>query len=282
MKNDIECYYPERPPIEKYFFESGVYRYVLNDGSGITGISADSWGAYYRLLEKTIDSDKIVASPELITQVGVGFADLHRKRSLIEARLEQVLNFSRSRKETLFILGTPLFVNNDKPRNSAVLIKNGEIIGVTNKRSGATDEERKCFELVAEEPPLLLPGTQTSLLICADLPTASLYSHPTDDHTDRILELSNRANLIGKEVRCIHPLARNVLMISCWGVGGTFVRRGKADEYYRLQLRNISWRLMRETKIGEIVIVDRVPIDVTANERELTPKYPYNGIIRKG
>lgn len=272
------------PPREKYNRETGIHRYALSDGTEITGVSANTWSEFEKLLELTSPTDKIVVSPELITYTHGSFDELAIHAEEITARIEHIIDFSGNRPTTVFVVGTPLFVNPEKPRNSALLIKNGEIIGATNKRSGATADEVNCFELMPEEPPLLIPGTNTALLICADLPIAMLFSGNVQNGTDemkRILELANKSYLFGKTITPLAEDATSALVMSCWGVGGNFVQEGNADEYYRFQLRNICWRLMRDTKINEVVMIDRTPIEVSSIISGLTPDKPYNGILIK-
>ncbi|KKT66685.1 MAG: hypothetical protein UW58_C0004G0034 [Candidatus Collierbacteria bacterium GW2011_GWC2_44_30] len=150
----------------------------------------------------------------------------------------------------------------------------------TNKRSGATLEENFCFDLVAEEAPLLLPGTNTAVLICADLPTAVLYTDQDKSFLDRTLELSNRRHLMGKNVQLLPASATSLLVIACWSIGGSWIQEGQADEYYRMQLRNIVWRLTVATSIKEVVVVDRVPMSLTEKQRRITPQKPFNGILK--
>lgn len=195
---------------------------------------------------------------------------MEKNKDMISKRLDRLFEFSVARPETTFVIGTPLF-KDKKPRNSALLIKNGEVVGLTSKRSGATEEENRYFDLIAEEAPLLIPGTKTALLICADMPTASLYAGCDKELLVETLRLSKRQHLIGKKVNFIPPLATSLLVIACWGVGGQWMREGKEDEYYRMQLRNVAWRMMRETKIKEVIMVDRSPNSLIK---------PYNGIIR--
>jgi len=268
------------PLQEHYYRESGIQSYDLDDGSEIVGVSANTWEEFRTMIEKASPDAPIVAGPELVTCAGIAFDDLVNNRELIAKRLGEILEYSTTRTKTTFIVGTSLFVNSDKPRNSAVLIKNGEIVDVTNKRSGASIEENNCFDLVAEEAPLLLPSTRTALLICADLPTAALFAYPKDDSFNRTLELSNRQHLVGRHVQLIPPPATSLLVIACWGVGGSWVQEGNADEYYRLQLRNIVWRLLEITSIKEVVVVDRVPMSLTEEQRKITPQKPYNGILK--
>lgn len=272
--NTLGCF-----PMETYFRETGIHRMTLLDGTNIVGVSGNTWEEYCLFLGSVSARDKIIVSPELITYAGESFAELIKCRDFVERRILQMVDFSKRSPETMFVLGTPLFWEIEKPRNSALLIKNGEIVGVTSKRSGATKEEREYFELVAEEPPLLIPCTSTALLICADLPTASLFTNP-DANLERSLELYGREHMIGKKVQMLPPTATSLVVMSCWGVGGAWVKEGNADEYYRYQLRNIAWRLMRETNIKEVVMVDRVPVNMPEEFAGITPDKPYNGIIK--
>lgn len=244
---------------EEYFRRTGIHRYTLADGTIITGLSANTWEEYLGLLRKITPQDKYIVSPELITYAGEDFMSLRQDIDLVNQRIGTVLECSSSMKETVFVLSTPLYLEKDRVRNSVLLIKNGEIINVTNKRSAATQYESDCFEMVADEPSLLLPGTKTALLICADFPTASLYANCDERSLNECLRLSGRQNLVGKKVNLIPSTATSLLVISCWSVGGRWVVPGNEDYYYGMQLRNIAWNLMRNTMIREVAIVDRSP-----------------------
>jgi hypothetical protein len=77
----------------------------------------------------------------------------------------EVICLSLSRPETTFYW-VLLFVNSGKPRNSALLIKNGEIAGCVNK--GVAQPKKSQF-LKWYLRVLHMPGTKTAVLICADL-----------------------------------------------------------------------------------------------------------------
>ena len=178
------------------------------------------------------------------------------------------------------MLGTPLFVN-ERPRNSVIIINNGEIIGVTNKRIGATDEEIRFFEMVPEETPLLLPGSNVPVVICSDLALASLFSEQYTDQLNEILRLSGKSDLIGRAVSVLPKEARSVLVIACWAVGGRFVEEVTKDQYYKNQLVGISARIMKNTSVKEIIVVDRILTNLTEEKMRLTPTRPYNGVLKK-
>ena len=81
-------------------------------------------------------------------------------------------------------------------------------------------------------------------------------------------------------MQLIPPSATSLLVIACWGTGGSWVQEGNADEYYGLQLRNIVWRLMGATGIKEVVVVDRVVQNLSDELKKITPEKPYNGMLK--
>ncbi|KKT66684.1 MAG: hypothetical protein UW58_C0004G0033 [Candidatus Collierbacteria bacterium GW2011_GWC2_44_30] len=82
---------------ETYFRESGVHRYSLADGTNIVGVSADTWRDFRTMIEEVSPEAPIVASPELITIAGMVFNDLINNQDLINDRLSELLEFSRTR-----------------------------------------------------------------------------------------------------------------------------------------------------------------------------------------
>ena len=266
------------PVEEKMCRVNGLSFWDLDDGTRVVGVSSSNWKEFYKLLEEVSPTERLVVSPELVTVAGRDLKDVIQMRAEIESRVMNVLDFSCSRPETMFLLGTPLFVNPERPRNSALCIKNGEIVDSINKRCGVTREENECFEMVPEERPFVVPGTNTAVLICADFSLATLYSSQTGADLDRCLELGGKSQLIGQRVRFLPEFATSLLVIACWGVGGQWIVVGREDEYYEMQLRNIAWRLMNNTDINEIVMVDRVPgVEKTC----LATSGPYNCKIKK-
>jgi hypothetical protein len=269
----------EQLPEEWYFRDTGVFGASFETGVEIAGVSANSWEEYQGYLDKVKPSDKYVVSPELITCAGMSFEDLVRNESLINNRIEEVVVFSKKYFDTCFLLGTPLFVN-VKPRNSVLVIKAGEIVGVTNKRHGATNEENDYFEMIAEEPPLLLPDENVGLVICSDLALASLYAGTDQMMVDEVLRISGKTDLIGKSVSILPSGVSSLLLVACWGVGSRFVEEGEQDQYYKNQLMSIAWRVMRNSGVREMIVVDRVPTNLSDELMKVTPTKPYNGVIR--
>ncbi len=271
-------------PSETYSRCEGTCRHSLADGTELVSLSANTWEAYLDLLGRDIvATDRVVASPELITYNGGRFEDLKVNRYEIEDRITMVVDRSTNYPNTTFLLGTPLFVDENKPRNSVILIKNGEIVGATSKRCGATPEENKYFEMVAEEAPMVIPGTNTSLLICSDLAIAGFLLEYEPEKVETVLRVAGKENLIGKRVRVVDGLSTSAIVVSCWGVGAKFLKEEKyVDEYYKNQLVASAWRLMRNTRVKEVVVVDRVPLNMPVEVQKLPPKSPYNGVIRLG
>ena len=278
MKWEIEESIYEWLPRGEYFRSTGVFRTSFESGLEIAGVSVNSWEEYLVYLSRLSPTDKYVVSPELITCAGMKFDELDREK--INKRIENVVDFSGKFSKSYFLLGTPLFVN-ERPRNSVIIINNGEIIGVTNKRIGATDEEIRFFEMVPEETPLLLPGSNVPVVICSDLALASLFSEQYTDQLNEILRLSGKSDLIGRAVSVLPKEARSVLVIACWAVGGRFVEEVTKDQYYKNQLVGISARIMKNTSVKEIIVVDRILTNLTEEKMRLTPTRPYNGVLKK-
>ncbi|OGD84027.1 hypothetical protein A2572_00680 [Candidatus Collierbacteria bacterium RIFOXYD1_FULL_40_9] len=266
-------------PEEWYFRDTGVFRANFENGVEITGVSANSWEDYLEHLYRVRSSDKYVVSPELITCAGMNFEDLVKNESLINERIEEVAVLSKKYVDTYFLLGTPLFVN-ERPRNSVLVIKSGEIVSATNKRHGATDEENGFFEMVPEEVPLLLPQTKVAVVICSDFGLASLYAGCESELVDEVLRVSGKTDLAGKDVCVLPENVESVLLISCWGVGSKYVEEGEQDQYYKNQLMSIAWRIMKGSKVKDVIVVDRVPTNLSEELMKVTPTKPYNGVIR--
>ncbi len=266
-------------PNGEYFRSTGVFRAKFESGVEIAGVSANSWEEYWENLDGVSPTDKYIVSPELITCAGMRFEDLRKNEDVINGRIEKLIDLSNKFSDSYFLLGTPLFVN-EKPKNSVLVIRSGEIIGATNKRYGATNEENEFFEMLPEESPMLLPNTNTAIVICSDLVLASLYAGYSEEMIGEILRVSGKNDLKGKKLEVLPDNVESVLLVSCWSVGGRFVSEGQEDDYYRNQLRNITWRLMRETTVKEVMVVDRVPTNLSEEQMKLTPTKPYNGVIR--
>ncbi len=258
----------------------GVHSYPpLAKGTQITAVSAATWEEYYALIRRDLHKDdRVAVSPELITVAGVPFSNLKQWKNKVAQRIKQIKEYSKLQPQTLFVLGTPTFPLVGRPNNSALFIKNGAILGQTNKRSGAAEEERNTFNLRPEEPAMLLPGTKTGLLICADLSTLSVLGLT---NTDQILRLSGRQNLIGKEVSFVHPNATSLVVISCWGVGGNrqLMAGRDANVYYQLNLRGVITRVFHmHPRLECIAVVDRCP-QYKHHNPNLHPTEPFNTVF---
>jgi len=260
-------------------FDNGVYRYHLGDEM-ITAISAQTWAGFTSFLSRTTSEDKFIVSPELMTFTGQPLGEVDQTREIIGVRVGEIKEASKNYSQTLYLLGTPTFPPRGKPRNSVLFIKNGREVGQTNKRSGATPAEREHFDLLVEEPAALVPETDIGILICADLPTASIFGLKNEEE---ILRLIGRESFIGKNPTFIHPKARNLLVVSCWGVGGNrdLMRPGEANAYYLAQLRGVVAHIMRMyPQIEEVLHVDQVPL-MRKEDLPFTPTHPFNALFQR-
>ena len=280
--NNQETRRPTHPK-ESYTHEHGLHRLNFSSGETVTAVSAQTWSGYLSYLKQINRRDKLVVSPELMTFTGRPLHEVSKARDEIENRIDEIKKFSIQHPNTTFLLGTPTF-EMTKPRNSILVIKVGEVIGQTHKRSGATAKERDNFDLPVEELPMIIPGTDIGVLICADLATTSIFLRPGQDQEifNEALRRSGRESFVGKQPTFLHPQTKKLILPSCWGVGGNqqLIKPGDANNYYKLQLRNLAWSLFENSKLEEIIIVDRTPI-MPPNLQPFTSTKPYNGIIQK-
>lgn len=259
----------------------GVHRWKAGN-TDITSISSPGWASFTKLLPQLSRRDTYVVSPEIITATELNTDDVLADRALIEERISYVKQASLNLPRTVFLLGTPLFHGGDKPTNSMLYLKAGEVIGSTNKRSGVVDWEKKNFSFVAEEPPSLIPGSDIGVLICADLGTATIYAR-NEVVKDRTLELGGRENLIGTHPQFIQPDTKTLIVPSCWGIGGnqSFMDRYSPDIYYLLQLRTISSSILRDyPQLDRILVVDRCP-DVPPDQQSVITSKPLNVLFQR-
>lgn len=271
---------------EKYAISYGVHRWSLKDKNIklLTAVSANNWTDYTERLEGILPIDRLIVSPELITCTEIASANVSESRELIESRIEQMRMFSKSFLEATIVLGTAIFGEEEKPKNGALFIKNGEIIGQTAKRSRVTSWENENFTFDTEEKAVLIPGTSFEVLICSDLPLASLYSRPVE-HLDEVLTRSGHDNFIGHKPDFINKEAKGLISLNCWGIGANeyFFRMYETspDEYYRIQFRNSS-RLVfiKNPNIDEIAAIDRVP-NVDENYKGTISSKPINAFFSR-
>ncbi len=262
-------------------FTHGVHRFQLADNQMVTAISAQTWSEFIGYLSQITEEDKLVVSPELMTFTGQPLEEVMETRKTIENRVDEVGKKSEEYPQTLFLLGTPTFPEKGKPRNSVAFIQNGTIVGQANKRSGGSAAEYENFDLVTEEPAVLVPETGIGLLICADLSSLSILESP---RAEEILRRIGRVNMIGANpANFIHPEAKSLLVISCWGVGGRrrLIKPGKADEYYLVQLRGPVDKVMKTfPQIKEVLNVDRIPL-MAEKDLPYTPTHPFNAFYKR-
>jgi hypothetical protein len=266
-----EKYLPAVFPKEEYFREPGIHRHHFNNGTNITGVSANGWDDFMELLCQTTSEDKIIVSPECITFTGKPFSKLAESQEEVEEKIEKVKSLSRERPETVFMIGTPTFPETGKPRNSAIAIQNGEVIMITNKRTGASAEENEYFDLLAEEPPATIPGTDISLLICSDMPVSTLYTRSPSSDIDNVLRLSRKGNLIGKNPRFTSAGTKALVVMSCWATGSQF---SDEDDHYEFELRSSARLVMLGSSIDQIAVIDRAPDSSTS-------KKPFNAFFER-
>ena len=144
-----------------------------------------------------------------------------------------------------------------------------------NKRTGASVEENEYFDLLAEEPPATIPGTNIALLICSDMPISTLYTRPFVSDINDVLRLAGKNNLIGKNPKFIGKGIKGLVLMSCWATGSQFrLKDEDKDNHYRNELRSSARFVILGSDIDQIAVIDCIP-DSTA------PQKPFNAFFER-
>lgn len=270
----------------KYINSYGVHRWSLKDRGikVLTGVSADNWTDFTNRLEGILPIDRLIVSPELITCTEIESENVTESRELIEDRVEQMRKFSMNFPEATIVLGTAIFGEEEKAKNGALFIKDGEIIGKTTKKSTATEWEKENFSHDLDEKPVLIPGTNLGLLLCSDLSFFSIFSKGIH-FPEAFFKKLKQENFIGKNPEFIHPETKGIIVSSCWGIGGNKLWQDvvgeSVDSYYESQLRAVTTNIMMLNKeIDEIAVVDRVP-DVGSDYEGIITSKPINAFFSR-
>lgn len=269
-------------PKEEYIEKYGVHHWNLKNGKTLTAISSPNWTDFITNLNLITPNDELIVSPEIITCTETKSDIVSENKTLIEERIGQVKKLSASHPNTTLVLGTPIFSGEGKPKNGALIIKDGTIVGQTAKRSGAIDWEKNNFMFDPEEEPFLIPETDLGILICSDLAMMTIYLRPNKKIEDLnyVLTRSGHKNLVGFNPQFVHPKTKTLIVPSCWGIGGNNNLGGKTptDQYYRTELRNTSFDVLRHAKqIQQIVVIDRAP--TSNNAQEFITTKPINALF---
>lgn len=269
---------------EKYINSYGVHRWSLKDKNIklLTAVSAGNWTDFTERLEGILPIDRLIVSPELITCTEIESANVSESRELIESRIEQMKKFSINFPEATIVLGTAIFGDEEKPKNGALFIKNGEIVGETTKKSTATEWENDNFSHDLDEKAVLIPGTSLGLLLCSDLSFFSIFSKGIH-FPEAFFKKLKQEDFIGKNPEFIHSEAKGIIVSSCWGIGGNKMWQDvvgeSTDSYYASQLRAVTKNIMMLNKeIDEIAVVDRVP-DVGSDYEGIVSSKPINAFF---
>ncbi|MCL4360643.1 hypothetical protein M1555_05340 [Patescibacteria group bacterium] len=261
--------------------EHGLYEFVLGGAHGLA-ISVRTFDEFVDGMRFVRPDDRFVVSPELITIADIPWEDVPGAIDVIYERIARVADRSLDTPGTVYVFGTPTVTSEGRLRNSAVFIRNGEIIGQTNKRLGAVVGEYETFEFPADEPAVRIPGTDVSVLICADIIAATLLR---TKYSDRHLGARERQfnRLVDAHNEFVAHDAKQLLIVSCWGIGANpnFLDVDDVDGTYAMNLRSAFLRLFHQyPHLEEIVMVDRAP-NGGGEELLFASSHPFNIYARR-
>lgn len=103
---------------------------------------------------------------------------------------------------------------------------------------------------------------------------------PTD-RKERLLQLMQKENLIGVDVKIISHEVKTLLLSACWGIGATkdFIVGTEINDYYLHALRATALDVFRNYEnVQEIIVVDRAP---NFGEKGFTTTFPLNAHFKR-
>jgi hypothetical protein len=301
--------FQEQPrPKEKIFDQYGLYVVTDSDAyplldkkdpalentKNVVMVSQPDWETTLYALSNTDFGQTTVLTPELITIAGLPLTDVNDKRPEIEDKIEEVIILSAKKPNVKFLLGTPFFLDGvEKPVNTALVIKSGEILQRSDKKLLAVPE-LDAFHL---DPKIKPEGIDPdrALVVCRDFIGAQKAAMP--DLVNNGSE--NRNNLVSyiysvtsnrelsesfREAEFIPKNINQLLVNACWGVGfpaGLYenISQSEVDNFYLEAMRLIQRMLFRtNNNLKQIVVCDRVP---SAIEGELVSSKPMNAVFFK-
>jgi hypothetical protein len=205
-------------------------------GDGITSISRPDWPSFQDVLEFLVSAGDapgdFILSPELITCADIRPGDLPSRRSLIADRIQTVKTLSIHIPESIILLGTPLFEDDDQPHNAVLFVRDGEEVGRTHKSFTQVQVEKESLHQ-SDMPDARRPRPHIAALISADL-----------IHPPSIIDGAN-----------------TLLVSSCWGAPAHPEGAGAvSDPQLQLALIDFTEQVFVDNpQLDTVVMTDRVP-----------------------
>lgn len=260
----------------------GRHDFTTSGGKSITVISEPTWEEFWETTSSATDLGQIVVSPELMTSP-VQLDQVDASQRLIERRVAQVSELSRSRAGTTFALGSATFKNRSgRPANSVLFIKDGELIGQTNKAWSLSILEKKYFTLRPYSRSARLASKIVSL-VCSDIIGERYASQPPVKDQNPVIGY-REALLIGSDYHCpdkkVKAQTETVLLSSCWAVP-----LSKLFETDPPAIKDARYRRQLEISLASLFRMRPALLDVIIADRSIgdsSEQLPFIGQFRRG
>jgi hypothetical protein len=300
--------YQEQPkPKEKVFNQYGVYVVTENDAYEYSSnntndlsnpentviVSQPDWEYTLKSLMHNKFGSTTVITPELITVANKPWEEIAKSQSSVQKELDKIAAISALQPDATFVIGSPYFPDPDQlPFNSAVIFKEGKVIGHSDKKL-LGDIEGKYFQCDPQAVPLEIDGL--NILVCRDLIGAQQTRIMTPSRetgvfrntvSEYVKVTTGNEDLANQYINApfLTPGAKKLLITACWGTGAPkgFLDnspQSAVDEIYFYAMEGRAVELLKkDLTLKQVIVCDRVP-----NPEDENPisSIPFNAVFFK-
>lgn len=250
-------------------------------------VSSPTWKQAREDVQQFNFGRSVAILPETVSIAGELTSDNLTNRNVVEditmRNLEDMCQISTLNPDASFIIGSPYFIDGfDLPFNTAIHIRNGQIVAVVCKYNGIA-AERRFFSFPDTREAYSFQNA--SVLICKDLLTLchSLSAKPdvvARSHPKRFADIGT----------FIENDTEELLVLSCWGVGAeseslAAQNQRRIDRTYATTMSMTAGEVIaRKPQLSRIIVSDRVPafsnrsnpIPVSSKPHSMVAFRPYN------
>jgi|GEM_PF-3426190 hypothetical protein len=232
-------------------------------GDTMSVVSGATYEDFWSTLSSGNDLGRLALTPELMTAPITALDQLATQRDMIEDRVAQVRELSADTPVTTFALGTATFNNpGERPANSLLFIRSGEVVAQVNKSHSASAAEKAVFTMRPQGGRNWL-SHQVAALVCSDI----LGEAPIMLGVSTVLA---RGSDNPVPARKVPDSATTVLLSSCWAVpllNGSMVETVPPEDRFKTALEyHVGLLFACRPNLEEVLVADRTVIgsEVTA------------------
>jgi len=251
----------------QWYRQTGVFHpEQLSSETPTVGVSANTWREYMSLIRQAAVDNPThryrFVSPELMTTAGIDLREIPDQRAAVDARLDELEEFSTSVARAELVVGTPEY-HPDEIYNSLVIIQNGTRRVLERKRTIFSSAEQGTF---TASNTLQQRCTRTLSAVCADLVGYGMQ-YPQYPQYPKLPQ----------DTRAIHASC-------CWATpleeGARYAAAPDEERYTSAMTHTLGHLFTHYPQLQQIMVVDRTPPSTAIPPLNcVAQRSTHNGII---